>query len=111
MLNSYGVGKRKARFEANLVCCWASMCNIRYDYSQDDSFGQALQKVVGAIRQKGIRLYNFVVNTDAAEVDLCFHEYALPDDRAMQYTFVTCAPSATNENAEEGAIVAWAICP
>jgi hypothetical protein len=78
MLNAFGLGRRKARFEADLVCCWASMCNIDYDYAKEDSFATALQKVVTALRLKGVKLYNFVVNTQGscAELDLCFLEYA-----------------------------------
>ncbi|KAK0734379.1 hypothetical protein B0T26DRAFT_746296 [Lasiosphaeria miniovina] len=34
MLDSFaGMNEREAIFETNLVCCWASMCNIPYDYS------------------------------------------------------------------------------
>src|SRR4051794_10723076 len=44
MLNAMGTNKREARFEADLIACWASMCNIKYDYKKEDSFGVALQK-------------------------------------------------------------------
>ena len=78
MLNAFGLHRRNARFEADLVCCWASMCNISYPYSRDDSLARSLQKVVGAIRRRGIRLYNFTVNTEGAglEVDLLFLDHA-----------------------------------
>jgi hypothetical protein len=54
------------------------MCNIRYQYNKDDSFGVALQKVLRALRQDlGIKVYNFLVNTDGSsgEVDLKFLQY------------------------------------
>ena len=78
MLNAFGLHRRNARFEADLVCCWASMCNISYPYSRDDSLARSLQKVVGAIRRRGIRLYNFTGNTEGAglEVDLLFLDHA-----------------------------------
>jgi hypothetical protein len=78
MLNAYGLHQRTARFEADLVCCWASMCNISYPYSRDDSLARSLQKVVGAIRRRGVRLYNFTVNAAGAglEVDLLFLDHA-----------------------------------
>jgi Heterokaryon incompatibility protein (HET) len=78
MLNAFGTSKREASLEADLVCCWASMCNIQYDYRRDDTFAIALQKVVIALRQRGITILNFLVNTDGAcaEVDLRFLEYS-----------------------------------
>ncbi|KAH0555940.1 hypothetical protein GP486_006117 [Trichoglossum hirsutum] len=79
MLNALGTSKREARFEADLVACWASMCNIKYDYKKEDSFGIALQKALKALRKDlGIPIYSFLVNTRGAsgEVDLKFLEYA-----------------------------------
>ena len=77
LADTYGQHKRKARYEADLICCWASMCNIEYGYSKDDSLAVAVQKITTAIRQLGLRIYNFVVNTDGAcaELDLCFLDY------------------------------------
>ncbi|KAH7069378.1 heterokaryon incompatibility protein-domain-containing protein [Paraphoma chrysanthemicola] len=79
VLNALGVTKREARFEADLIASWASMCNIRYEYKKDDTFGMALQKVLKALRQDlGLTVYNFLANTSgsSAEVDLKFLEYA-----------------------------------
>jgi hypothetical protein len=79
MLNAFGLNQRKARFEADLVCCWASMCNVGYPYSRDDSLARSLQKVVRAIRGRGVRLYNFTVNARGGaglEVDLLFLDHA-----------------------------------
>lgn len=75
-LNAMSIGPRQARYEADLVACWASMCNINYGYKKEDSFELALQKVITALRQRGFRIYNFLVNTDGGETDLRFHEYA-----------------------------------
>jgi len=36
-MHTRGVTKREARFEADLVASWASMCNIAYDYDKNDS--------------------------------------------------------------------------
>ncbi|KAF4988555.1 hypothetical protein FDECE_14987 [Fusarium decemcellulare] len=84
MLSALGVVKKQARFEADLVCCWASMCNIEYDYSKHDSFVLALDKALVALRGKGIRIYNFVANTEGAsgEVDRAFHDYATAHRRS-----------------------------
>ncbi|KAM5346240.1 hypothetical protein ACJ41O_009245 [Fusarium nematophilum] len=78
MLSAMGVVKKQARFEADLICCWASMCNIEYEYSKHDSFVVALHKVLVALRKRGIRIYNFVPNTEGAsgEVDRAFLDYA-----------------------------------
>lgn len=79
MLNAFGSNERNARFEADLVACWASMCNIGYDYKKEDPFGVALQKVLKTLRKDiGVTIYNFLVNTKGAsgEVDVAFLEYA-----------------------------------
>jgi hypothetical protein len=78
-LNALGTHKRQARYEADLVASWASMCNIKYEYNKDDKFPIALQKVVRAIRTRlGKPIYNFHVNTvgSGGEVDLNFLDYA-----------------------------------
>jgi len=75
-LNAMKTSKREARYEADRVACWASMCNIEYDYSKDDTFAVALHKVVTVLRKRGFRIYNFHVNTSSAETDLLFLEYA-----------------------------------
>lgn len=75
-LTAISVSKRQARFEADLVHCWASMCNIEYDYNKDDPFNIALQKVVAALRKAGISIFNFHANVVGGETDLKFMEYA-----------------------------------
>ena len=78
MLNALGLNKRESEYEADLVGCWAAMCNIKYDYDEEDTIAIALQKVLRELRLRGITIYNFLANTDGAcgEVDLRFFEYA-----------------------------------
>lgn len=74
-----GVTKREARFEADLVASWASMCNIAYDYDKNDPMPLALKKVLTAMRKDhGMTIYKFQVNTrgSSGELDLTFPEYA-----------------------------------
>jgi hypothetical protein len=53
MLGSFvDMNKFKATFEADLVCCWASMCNLTYEYLKDDSLHVAIAKIVRALRKK-----------------------------------------------------------
>jgi hypothetical protein len=74
MLDAFGSSERQARYEAD---CWASMCNIKYDYDKQDSYALALQKVLAALRREGLKIFNFLVNTEALlEVDLQFVDYA-----------------------------------
>ncbi|KAJ1559747.1 hypothetical protein HK405_009512 [Cladochytrium tenue] len=79
-LNSYAASRRHARFEADLVCCWASMLNIAYDYRKEDSVATALGKVVAKLREKGIKVYNFqppvAAGTGDTLVDVTFFDYA-----------------------------------
>lgn len=78
-LNALGTSKREAQFEADLIGCWAGMCNIVYDYSEHDGFAEALQKVLAELRGRyGLRVFNFLVSTQGAgaEVDVKFLEYA-----------------------------------
>ncbi|KAH7364829.1 heterokaryon incompatibility protein-domain-containing protein [Rhexocercosporidium sp. MPI-PUGE-AT-0058] len=78
MLDAFGTNDRQARFEADLICYWASMCNIKYAYDKHDSRAVALQKVLAALRREGLRIFNFHVNTGARlEVDLHFADYAM----------------------------------
>lgn len=77
-LHALGTRKREARFEADLVASWASMCNIKYAYRKEDSFAVALRKVLVVLREKhGITIYNFLVNTqgNGGTVDLSFLNY------------------------------------
>ncbi|KAK4031563.1 putative heterokaryon incompatibility protein [Parachaetomium inaequale] len=78
MLDSFtGMHRRKATFEADMVCCWASMCNIAYHYSKDDSLPVALAKVTRALRQRGVKLYNFTSNGQPEQdIDLAFFAYS-----------------------------------
>ena len=77
MLDAFGSKERKARYEADIICYWASMCNIKYEYLKEDSLAVALQKVLAALRSEGVKIFNFQVNTLARlEVDLQFLEYA-----------------------------------
>lgn len=75
-LNAINTSKREATYEADRVACWASMCNIEYDYDKYDSFAVALHKAITALRRRGITIYNFLVNTDSGETDLKFLDYA-----------------------------------
>jgi hypothetical protein len=75
-LNSISTSKREATYEADLIACWASMCNIEYAYDKHDSFASALHKAIAALRKRGIKVYNFLVNTDSGETDLKFLDYA-----------------------------------
>ncbi|KAF4631751.1 hypothetical protein G7Y89_g6380 [Cudoniella acicularis] len=78
MLDSFGSGpRRNATYKADLVCCWATICNISYDYSKEDPFGVALQKIIGALRARGSTVYNFISNElSDQDVDLQFFQYA-----------------------------------
>ncbi|KAH8800911.1 heterokaryon incompatibility protein-domain-containing protein [Xylogone sp. PMI_703] len=78
MLDAFAAHERETRFEADLVACWASMCNIQYDYCEYDTLAVALQKVLKALRQRGIRVYNFTANRSGtcAETDPQFLTYS-----------------------------------
>ncbi|KAF2404850.1 hypothetical protein EJ06DRAFT_525421, partial [Trichodelitschia bisporula] len=75
--HALGVSKREARFEADLVSSWASMCNIKYAYNPNDSFAAALQKVLSVLRRQ-TTIYAFHISTSALGVDSAFLEYASP---------------------------------
>jgi hypothetical protein len=75
-LNAMGTSKREATYPADLVACWASACNIIYPYNIGDSFAVALHKVIYALRENGIIIYNFLANTDSAETDIEFLKYS-----------------------------------
>lgn len=78
MLDSFGSGpRRNATHKADLVLCWASMCNISYDYSKDDPLKVALTKIIRALRGRGSTVYNFISNeVSDQDVDLQFFHYA-----------------------------------
>ncbi|KAI4262395.1 MAG: hypothetical protein L6R42_002425 [Xanthoria sp. 1 TBL-2021] len=61
---------RKARFPADMVACWASMCNLAYDYREDDDILTSLRKVICTIRDQGIDVYNFQANVIGASAEL-----------------------------------------
>jgi hypothetical protein len=94
MLNSFGISERDARFQADKFCCWASMCNIRYDYQKDDPFAVALQKVLKVLRRRGSKIYSFHVNTRSLDVDVQFLKYASEHQlcNATSRTYLHCAP-------------------
>ena len=50
---------RSAKFEADLVACWAAMCNLRYDYNRKDDIMLATTKVIKAIRNTGLEIFEF----------------------------------------------------
>ncbi|KAJ4365938.1 hypothetical protein N0V83_008560 [Neocucurbitaria cava] len=78
VLNALNMSRREARFEADKVCCWASMCNITYAYDKNDSLAIALEKVIHALRKRGVRIHNFHPNPYDlnSDVDLSFLSYA-----------------------------------
>ncbi|KDR77469.1 hypothetical protein GALMADRAFT_245642 [Galerina marginata CBS 339.88] len=65
LLSAFASGKRQAKHEADLVACWASMCNIAYAYDREDNFPTALKKAVKALRAQGVVIYDFVPDTKA----------------------------------------------
>ncbi|KEF55821.1 uncharacterized protein A1O9_08572, partial [Exophiala aquamarina CBS 119918] len=81
-LNAIHLSKREATYEADLVYCWASMCNICFDYDQNDEYHLALHKVVSSLRHSGITIFNFSVNTDSAETDRNFLKYAVAQQQS-----------------------------
>jgi Heterokaryon incompatibility protein (HET) len=80
MLNAFAISQREARFEADKVTCWASMCNISFEYSAKDSYSVTLDKVLTAIRETpgfDIRLFSWQANRNLqAGVDSYFLPYA-----------------------------------
>jgi hypothetical protein len=78
MLDAFtGSTIRNATHDADLVCCWASMCKIKYKYSPTDTLPVALTKVIRALRQQGIAVYNFLVSSPREQdIDHCFSHYA-----------------------------------
>ena len=63
LLSSFASSPHEAKYEADLVACWAGMCNFQYDYKKDDDFDTALQKVLAVLRSKGITIYHFLPDT------------------------------------------------
>ncbi|KAF2260544.1 hypothetical protein CC78DRAFT_547389 [Lojkania enalia] len=96
MLNAISISKREAKFQADLVHCWASMCKIQYDYNHTDTFAEALQKVVRALRKAGFSIYNFLVNTSAAcgEINCRFLNYAAEAEGLSHWMTALVVPGA-----------------
>ncbi|PPQ66402.1 hypothetical protein CVT26_011272 [Gymnopilus dilepis] len=63
LLSAFAASRRQATHEADLIACWASMCNVRYAYDRHDDFRSALKKVSEALRSQGIIMYNFLPDT------------------------------------------------
>ncbi|KAK0726491.1 heterokaryon incompatibility protein-domain-containing protein [Apiosordaria backusii] len=78
MLNAFtGGSTRQATFEADMVCCWASMCNIEYGYAKHDTLNVAIRKVTRALRKRGLKLYNFhSLSTASPDADPRFFSYS-----------------------------------
>ncbi|SPO01862.1 uncharacterized protein DNG_04535 [Cephalotrichum gorgonifer] len=70
MLGAFSSSQRQARYPADLVACWASMANIHYEYSKEDTVEEALAKVIPALRAMGIQVFNFFVSTGAAPLTI-----------------------------------------
>lgn len=79
-LDAYRLSSREARFLVDHVNSWASMCDIKTVYGHKDRPAFALQKAVHEIRRRGVRVFNWLVNTRgaSAEVDMAFLDYAEP---------------------------------
>ena len=60
MLSAFGTSGRQATVPADTVACWASMCNVPYIYSKDDSASTALRKAVEGIRDMGLNVFDFI---------------------------------------------------
>ena len=98
MLNAFNFSVCKARFPADMVACWASMCNLAYEYQEHDDIITALRKVVRTIRNQGINIYNFQAKiTGSAEVDFNFPGYAKEQrlSTSTNLTFTVGAPCFT----------------
>jgi hypothetical protein len=97
MLSAFQSSGREATWPADRVACWASSCNIKYDYNKEDHYEVALGKVIIALRRRGMRIYNFLVNTEGKEIDLSFHEFARAhvQSNALTKNFFTGAPIFT----------------
>ncbi|KAK6431761.1 hypothetical protein LTR95_012079, partial [Oleoguttula sp. CCFEE 5521] len=90
MLNAFTTSERNAKFDADLVACWAGMCSVQYEYVKEDTLLTPVRKVKSALRASGIRLFDFV-----PEDSEC-------DDRRMISFFHLTRPHQLC-NAKEGA--------
>lgn len=75
-LNAFTMSERTAFYAADIVECWASMCNIQYDYISTDSTELTLHKVLCALRSTGLQFYNWHANTAGSVTDMTFTRYA-----------------------------------
>jgi Heterokaryon incompatibility protein (HET) len=78
LLPTFAIMPRTAKYEADLVASWASMCNIDYEYDREDTFEAALSKVIAVLRSRGITIYEFMPNTTGGSLSryTSFREYA-----------------------------------
>lgn len=89
-LSALSIGRRQAKYPADLVASWASMCNISYVYDKDDSLQLALNKVVDVLRhQYGITVYSFHPNCSP---DFNFFDYASPHNQSNSYDGINYYP-------------------
>lgn len=99
MLDAFGgVSDREATFDADLVACWAAMCNLSYDYCKDDALQLALAKAIRAIRNRGVKVYNWVVsNRVVQDIDFRFFDYSKshPQENATNRAFFPGLPVFT----------------
>ncbi|KAI9766107.1 MAG: hypothetical protein M1840_006814 [Geoglossum simile] len=63
LLSNFSMSPRAAKYDADLVACWASTCDISYGYDRNDSFPASLHKAATALRAQGITLYQFLPET------------------------------------------------
>ncbi|KAK3109539.1 hypothetical protein LTR53_017111 [Teratosphaeriaceae sp. CCFEE 6253] len=90
MLDAFSSSDRHAKFDADLIACWATMCNVRYDYDKDDTLLQALGKAKRALRAAGIKIFDFIPENMES-----------PDQRAL--SFFALAKPHRMHNATHGA--------
>ena len=50
---------RSAKLEADLVACWATMCNLQYEYNPKENIMPQIVKVIRAIRDAGQEIFEF----------------------------------------------------
>jgi hypothetical protein len=63
LLSSFASSHHEAKHEADLVACWAGMCDLQYNYDKNDDFDTALQKALATVRAKGVAVYHFLPAT------------------------------------------------
>ncbi|KAF4616091.1 hypothetical protein D9613_011237 [Agrocybe pediades] len=98
LLSVFASSKRQAKYEADLVACWASMCNIKYAYSPHDTFAVALRKVKKELRNQGIKIFEFLP-TEYIQMSGLVNDA----DRFLLYAKEHSQLNATNEATFPGA--------